>query len=804
MKFKVVAMQQRFRSFIVEQFPFAYKILLSVWQECARESLSISELRKDFISALKQKLTVNEALTFETTPFVMAKTRIEYAYQQLLESMNGFFEREEIKASFSQSEKLWMLQGMILTRAVDNRLKRLFLSGEMHYQGKGFQGKGFRSLGQEAIYAAALKLYRGQKYQDIEFYKGDIVAPLIRDLGVILAFTDDDVELALNGQVGKEGLPMSGKDLHVGDIRRGVLPPAAPLAIGTCTAAGMAFAMQLRDEKRIAVSFIGEGGSSLGEWHEAINWAASRQLPMIFCLQNNQTALSTSVREQSNVRVFGEKAIGYGLSHVSLDGTNPEGIAAGFAFAAQKARAKQGPFLIELISMRMCGHAHHDDMLYLGHEPELTFDLPVLRGDGYVDPDKYLSWSKRDPIKTYAAQLQKEGVCSEEDVRQFKKNALEKCEDAVDKLKARSWPKGLLMGSKLEHCALQEDEFAVSRVETDVSLVFQPEFSAQGSTFLEAICQGTKDILSIHDNAFVIGEDVGPPYGNAFMIFKSLMNEFGPRFVNMPIAESAIIGACVGLALEGMRPIGEMQFNDFVASGFNQLVNNAAKVYDRFGAHVPMVLRMPWGGLRRAGPYHSQDTAPWFYRTAGLKIVVPSTPYDARALLQAAFLDPDPVLFYEHIALYRDPTIRQNLEISPGQVHIGKAAFRRLGTDLSVISYGAYIYRALHCAQMLSEKDGASCDVLDLRCLAPLDFEAIFATVKRTGRVLLVGEDSKKGSILESVASQIAEKAFAFLDAPVRVLGALNAPVPYAPSLEDVFLVSDEYLLQSAREILAW
>ncbi len=472
---------------------------------------------------------------------------------------------------------------------------------------------------------------------------------------------------------------------------------------------------------------------------------------------------------------------------------------------------KKGPVLIELIAMRMCGHAHHDDMLYLGHEPDLAFELPVLRGGGYVDQLQYLRWAKRDPIKTYAEQLLHEGVCSAVDVQHYKNSALEKCDTAVSLLKKKAWPKKNMAGNAIykegndeKHTNLPEEESIVVQVKTDVSLAFQPEFSAQGATFLEAICLGIQDILSTDKKAFVLGEDVGPPYGNAFMLFKSLMNEWGHRFINMPIAENAIIGACVGMALEGMHPIGEMQFNDFVACGFNQLVNNAAKVHYRWGASVPMVLRMPWGGLRRAGPYHSQDTAPWFYRTAGLKIVVPSTPYDARALLHAAVLDPDPVLFYEHIALYRDPCIRQNLGADPGKVAIGKAAFRRLGEDVSIISYGAYVHRALRCAKILNEEDGKTCDVLDLRTLAPLDFEAIFATVKRTGRVLLVGEDSKRGSILESIASQISEKAFRFLDAPVRVLGSLNAPVPYAPSLEDGFLVSNEYLLQSAREILAW
>ncbi len=334
-------MKKRFESFIVEQFPFAREVLMAVWQECQSGSLSINDFRQDFRQVLQKKLKIEDNLTFETTPFVTAKSRLEYAHHQLFESVNGFFDREEIKAGISQAEKIWMLQGMILTRAVDNCLKRLFLSGQMHYEGKGFQGKGFRSLGQEAIYAAALKLHRGEAYQHSGIYSGDIVAPVIRDLGVILAFTDDDVELVLNGQVGKEGMPMSGKDLHVGDIARGVLPPAAPLVVGTCTAAGMAFAMQLREENRIAVSFMGEGGSSLGEWHETINWAAAKKLPMIFCLQNNQTALSTTVREQSNVRVFGDKAVGYGMLHISLDGTSPEDIAAGFSFASKRARGKK-------------------------------------------------------------------------------------------------------------------------------------------------------------------------------------------------------------------------------------------------------------------------------------------------------------------------------------------------------------------------------------------------------------------------------------------------------------------------------
>jgi 2-oxoisovalerate dehydrogenase E1 component beta subunit len=330
-----------------------------------------------------------------------------------------------------------------------------------------------------------------------------------------------------------------------------------------------------------------------------------------------------------------------------------------------------------------------------------------------------------------------------------------------------------------------------------------PAFSPTGATYLEAVARGVGDALE-RDDTFVLGEDVGAPYGNAFLLLKPLLSAHADRILNAPIAEGGIIAACAGAALAGLRPIGEMQFNDFVATGFDQLVNNAAKLRYRTGLGVPMVLRMPWGGLRHAGPYHSQDTAPWFHRAFGLKIVAPSTPHDARALMRSAVLDEDPVLYYEHIALYRDPTIRQPLGEKPGDVPIGKAAFRRLGKDVSLISYGAYVHRAMACAKTLEEEDGVTCDVLDLRTLSPLDWDAVALTVRRTGKVLLVGEDSRTGSILESVASKIASRLFEFLDAPVRVLGALDTPVPYSPSLEEAFLVSPELLLGEARALASY
>jgi pyruvate/2-oxoglutarate/acetoin dehydrogenase E1 component len=283
-----------------------------------------------------------------------------------------------------------------------------------------------------------------------------------------------------------------------------------------------------------------------------------------------------------------------------------------------------------------------------------------------------------------------------------------------------------------------------------------------------------------------------------------LLKEFGDRIMNAPISESAILGVAIGCAIAGQRPIVEMQFNDFVATGFNQLVNNASKIRYRWGGSVPMVVRLPWGGLRYAGPFHSQNTEAWFYRTPGLKIVAPSTPSDARALMAAAVADPDPVLYYEHIALYRDPRIKQALsDAAPDPIPIGRAALRRQGANLAIISYGAYVHVALRVAERLAA-DGFEASVLDLRSLMPLDHAAILALAEQCSRVLIVHEDSRTGGIGESVAAIIQEQAFDFLDAPIRIVAALDTPVPYSPPLEHAYLPSDDEIERAARHLLAY
>jgi 2-oxoisovalerate dehydrogenase E1 component len=563
----------------------------------------------------------------------------------------------------------------------------------------------------------------------------------------------------------------------------------------------------------VAVSFIGEGGSSLGEWHEAINLCAARRLPAIFCLENNQTALSTPVADNSAVRVFADKAAGYGIPGLSIDGTDPEAVAAAFAWAAERARAGQGPTLIEVIAMRMCGHAHHDDMLYLGKDPQPSWDYHVLHEGGYANRELYDFWARRDPLPRYAAKLEAEGVINHTELDRMKKWAHELVEQEAQAVIATPWPEpgeagvGVFAGepprTRIE--LLDQDHRLAQPLSSDLPpLEAGLPFDRKGSTFLEAVMLGVGDVLRADPRVFVYGEDVGGQYGNAFLLLRPLLEEFGDRLINSPLAESAVLGVCVGAALAGQRPIGEMQFNDFVATGFNQLVNNAAKIRYRWGASVPMVVRMPFGGLRYAGPFHSQNTEPWFYRTPGLKIVVPSTPADARALMTAAVADPDPVLYYEHIALYRDPRIKQVLGAEPPQpTSIGKAALRRAGKDLAMISYGAYVHECLRAADTL-RADGIGASVLDLRSLAPLDREAVLALARHCSRVLIVHEDSRTGGIGESLAAIIQEEAFESLDAPVRVLGALDTPVPYAPPLEDLFLVSQEEIVAAAKNLVAF
>ncbi|HEV3140974.1 MAG TPA: thiamine pyrophosphate-dependent enzyme [Vicinamibacterales bacterium] len=846
---KLTGLASRFGAFVAERHPFALTDALEAFESAAagrdpRTESEIDALRPLLKRQLSQRFAAAPAPAglAEATPRVDASTRLAQARAELVDECDGFLRRAAIEASLTRDERIEMLRGMLLTRAADNKMKAFFVGGEVRYGATAFQGKGFRSMGQEAIYGAAMRLRRGPTWRAADgSWTGDVIGPMIRDLGATLAMRPDPatVRMVLNSQMAKAGPPTDGKDFGYGDLAWGILLPASPLTIATLTLAGMAMAFWRERSGRVAVSLIGEGGSSLGEWHEAINVCASRRLPMIFCVQNNQTALSTPVPDQSSIRTFADKAAGYGIPGITLDGTDPEAIAGAFGWAAERARAGLGPTLIELVAMRLCGHAHHDDMLYLGRDPHLGWDVPPLPTDvqGYANRELYEYWAARDPIALYAAKLQAEGLIAANDLDRFKKEI-----DAIVDAQARAiieapWPETSKAGDGVfaneptrvhvevldpairlrtpfhaEHATTFNAEHAEpaersnQNLSASSALIVEsaPPFDPKGKTFLEAVMLGIGDALRADPRVFVYGEDVGGKYGNAFLLLRPLLEEFGDRLINAPIAESGVLGVCVGAAIAGQRPIGEIQFNDFVATGFNQLVNNAAKNRYRWGGGTPMVVRMPWGGLRHAGPYHSQNTEAWFYRTPGLKIVVPSTPYDARALMASAVADPDPVLYYEHIALYRDPRIRQALAgAPPAPIPIGRAALRRAGADLAIVSYGAYVHVGLRVAETLAA-DGIQSSVLDLRSLSPLDRGAVLALARRCHKVLIIQEDARTGGIGESVAAIVQEEAFEWLDAPVRIMGALDTPVPYSPALEDGYLASEKMIERAARLLAAY
>jgi len=819
---KLTGISSRFGAFVAERHPLALQEAVAAFVSIARGTSTFdartldslrAPLRRELARRVEPRLLA-EGLG-ETTPGVSAAARLAQAREELLDTCDGFLHREAIRASLTRDERREMLRGMVLTRATDNQLKTFFNSGEIRYGQTPFQGKGFRSLGQEAVYAVAIRLHRGAAYRSTTGeWTGDVVAPLIRDLGVALAMRPEPaaVRMVLNAQMAKAGPPLDGKDLHLGDFEWGILPPAAPLTIASLTSAGLALAFARQRARRVVITFVGDGGSSLGEWHEAINVCAARRLPAVFCIENNQTALSTPLSDQTAVRVFADKAAGYGIPGITIDGTDPDAIAAAFAWAAERARGGDGPSLIELVSMRMCGHAHHDDMLYLGRDPHPSWTYPPRDEHGYAEPALFDYWAARDPIPTYAARLVAEGVIDEQTLDVMKREAEQLVEEQARAVVALPWPApetagaGVLAGepprAHLE--VLAPDVRMAGDDAVPLAIESAPPFDAKGRTFLDGVVLGVADALRADPRVFVYGQDVGGKYGNAFLLLRPLLQEFGDRIVNAPLAEGAVLGICVGAALAGERPIGEIQFNDFVATGFNQLVNNAAKVRYRWGGSVPMVVRMPWGGLRHAGPYHSQNTEAWFYRTPGLKIVVPSTPHDARALMAAAVADPDPVLYYEHIALYRDPRLMQALaDAPPAPIPIGRAALRRTGDDLALISYGAYVHLAMRVATALAN-DGIEATVVDLRSLAPLDRRLLLSVARRCHRVLIVHEDSRTGGIGESLAAIVQEEAFEFLDAPIRIVGALDTPVPYSPPLEEFFLPSEAQVERAARLLLAY
>ncbi len=698
-------------------------------------------------------------------------------YREYLDTIiSGFFRRREIRATITDRERLRIYRWMVLTRTLDNRLKELFDNRDVRWNQYPSPMKGFRSLGQEAIAGLALRLHRGD----------DIIGPLIRDLGVVLAWTDD-VDNILLAQAGKSGTPMEGRDLHIGDFDKGVLPPAAPLAIAAQTLVGIAFAFKMDRSSRLCVAFTGEGGSSLGEWHEAINFAAVQKLNMIFVLENNHWALGTHVSEQSAARRFALKGQGYGIPGVTLFGNDPEEIAAAAAWAANRARSGEGPTLLELVTYRRCGHAHHDDQRFHGMQLHKGYELE----------EEKESWEAADPIDLYRERLMSEGILENPD--QIQLEAQRRVDDATERMRNAPWPSPKVC-----------EAIYAERQEPPVAAPGNPVTRPAG--YDEAIRLALSELMEADERVFVLGEDVGGRYDGAFGVTRGLAKEFGTlRCLNTPLSESAIVGCAVGAALMGKRPVVEMQFADFLATGFNALVNNAAKIFWRYRKPVPMVVRLPYGAAVRGsqallggGPFHSQCPEAWLVRSPGWKIVAPAFPSDAKGLLAASVRDQNPVIFLEAKGLYsffsRD--LREDVPLGPDfEVKIGEAKVRREGNDLSCVTYGPMVFAALEAADRLAG-EGISVEVIDLRTLVPLDEQVILRSIRKTHRLLIAHEDTKRGGFGAEVAAVVAERGVWELEAPIARVTAPDTPVPYSPPLEYAFLPRTEDIIHTARRLI--
>jgi len=743
----------------------------------ARKDPSKEAILRAFDDALALKK--NES-ALSLYPGVTAGDAAEWTRSALREQLEGFYRRQELRATITPDEKLEMYRVMLLSRALDELLKSMFQEKKIAWESHPSPQKGFRGFGQEAIAGIALRLRRGSE-------QGDIICPLIRDLAAALMYTDDPVPVVLS-QVGKKGTTFDGRYLHVGALWKGVLPPTAPLIIGTQTLVGLAYAAKLRKEDRVFGSLLGEGVSSLGEWHEAVNFAAVQRLNMVFVVENNRWALGTRSTEQSAVSRFALKGAGYGMTGVTIFGNDPDEVAAAATWAAERARAGKGPTLLELTTYRRSGHAHHDDDRFHG----------AGSIKGYEDADERTLWEAADPIVLYEKRLKEEKLLDAKAISAARAAVAKRIEEAAATAASAPWPT----------TADMENRVFAPRVDPKPAAA---PASHRTMTYDEAIRQGMIEAMERDPRVFVMGEDVGGRYGGAFGVTRGLAKQFGlERCLNTPIAESAIIGAGVGAAIAGMRPIVEMQFADFVACGFNALVNNAAKVHWRYSRAVPLVVRLPYGGatgtgekLVGGGPYHSQCPEAWFVRTPGLKVVAPSTPADAKGLLLAAVRDNNPVVYLEAKGLYGmfSPERSENVPVGDVEVEIGKGIIRRPGRDVSVLTYGPMVYAALSAAGTLAG-EGIELEVVDLRTLVPMDEELVLSSVAKTHRAIVLHEDSKRGGVGAEIAAILAEKAIYELEAPVVRIAARDMPAPYSPPLESAYLPGPKDVIAAARSLM--
>ncbi|MGD1844794.1 MAG: thiamine pyrophosphate-dependent enzyme [Salibacteraceae bacterium] len=652
------------------------------------------------------------------------------------------FDRREL----TDEQLLQLYRAILFPRMIEEKMLILLRQGKI--------SKWFSGIGQEAISVGVT-----QALQPEEF-----ILPMHRNLGV---FTGRGIELhRLFAQFqGKASGFTSGRDrsFHFGSPDHHIVGMISHLGAQLGVADGIALANKLKKNGQVVVAFSGDGGTSEGDFHEALNVAAVWDLPVIFVIENNGYGLSTPSKEQFRCRQFIDKGIGYGMRTKKVDGNNLLEVYHTIEELSEKIKTNPRPYLLECMTFRMRGHEE-------------------ASGTKYIPKELFETWAKKDPVANFEQYLKSEGALTEEVEAEMRASIKTAINEGLD--------------IAFNEAAIEAD------TQQELSDLFvtgpEPQAPATNETremrLVDAVSDGLKQALQRHPELVVMGQDIAE-YGGVFKITQGFLEEFGAdRIRNTPLCESAIVGASLGLSIQQHKAVMEMQFADFVSCGFNQIVNNLAKANWRWGQRADVVIRMPTGAGVGAGPFHSQSNEAWFFHTPGLKILYPAFPADAKGLLTAAIADPNPVMFFEHKALYR--SLSGEVPTDYYTLPMDQAAVLREGESVSIITFGMGVHWALKLIENQPELDA---EIIDLRSLAPIDWATIFASVKKTSKAIILHEDTLLGGIGAEIAARIADDCFEHLDAPVVRSASLDTPVPFAAALEENFLPQKRFADQLQR-----